>query len=103
MIESIFIKNFKKFDRKTIPIDSHNIIIGENDSGKSTILQALDIFFNQEKIDKVYVRVQGEPVEIGIRYNGKMYKKTYSTASYKLTDISGNIEDLNDIKYIHKN
>lgn len=101
MIESIFIKNFKKFDRKTIKIDQHNIIIGENDSGKSTILQALDIFFNQEKIDKVYVRVQGEPVEIGIRYNGNMYKKTYSTASYKLTDVSGNIEDLNNIKYIY--
>ena len=29
MIESIFIKNFKKFDRKTIKIDQHNIIIGE--------------------------------------------------------------------------
>ena len=48
MIESIYIKNFKKFDRKTIKIEQHNILIGENDSGKSTILQALDIFFNQE-------------------------------------------------------
>ena len=101
MIESIFIKNFKKFDRQTIKIDQHNIIIGENDSGKSTILQALDIFFNQEKIDKVFVRVQGEPVEIGVRYNGNMYKKTYSTASYKLTGTSDNIDDLSNIKYIY--
>lgn len=101
MIESIFIKNFKKFDRKTIKIDQHNIFVGENDSGKSTILQALDIFFNQEKIDKVYVKSQGDPVEIGIRYNGNMYKKTYSTASYKLTNSSGNIDDLSNIKYIY--
>ena len=30
MIESIYIKNFKKFDRKTIKIEQHNIFIGEN-------------------------------------------------------------------------
>ena len=101
MIESIFIKNYKKFDRDTIKIEQHNIIIGENDSGKSTILQALDIFFNQEKIDKAYVKNQGDPVEIGIRYNGNMYKKTYSGATYKVTGIDGNIDDLNTIKYIY--
>ncbi len=50
MIESIYIKNFKKFERTTIVIKKHNLFIGENDSGKSTILQALDIFFNQEKL-----------------------------------------------------
>ena len=101
MIESIFIKNYKKFDRDTIKIEQHNIIIGENDSGKSTILQALDIFFNQEKIDKAYVKNLGNPVEIGIRYNGNMYKKTYSGATYKLTDTDGNMDDLNTIKYIY--
>lgn len=101
MIESIFIRNFKKYDRKTIKIEKHNIIIGENDSGKSTILQALDIFFNQEKIDKSYVRNIGEPVEIGIRYKETFYKKVYSGATYKLTESSDNIDDLNNIKYIY--
>lgn len=101
MIESIYIKNFKKFDRKTIKIEQHNIFIGENDSGKSTILQALDIFFNQEKIDKIFARNQSEPIEIGIRYNGVMYKKVYTGATYKLTEIPENIDDLSAIKYIY--
>ena len=65
MIEQIFIKNFKAFEKETIPIENHNILIGENDSGKSTILQALDIFFNQEKIDKNFIRDITIPVEIG--------------------------------------
>ena len=47
MLSQIYIKNFKAFEKETIPIEKHNIIIGENDAGKSTILQALDIFFNQ--------------------------------------------------------
>ncbi len=101
MIESIYIKNFKKFDRETIKIEQHNIFIGENDSGKSTVLQALDIFFNQEKIEKIFARNQSEPIEIGIRYNGVMYKKIYSGATYRVTEIPENIDDLNNIKYIY--
>lgn len=101
MIESIYIKNFKKFERATIVIKKHNLFIGENDSGKSTILQALDIFFNQEKIDKSFVREQGKTVEIGIMYNGKFYKKEYTGASYKLNVVPENIDDLSGIKYIY--
>lgn len=101
MIESIYIKNFKKFERTTIVIKKHNLFIGENDSGKSTILQVLDIFFNQEKIDKSFVREQGKTVEIGIMYNGKFYKKEYTGASYKLNVVSENIDDLSGIKYIY--
>lgn len=101
MIESIFIKNFKKFERKSLPIMQHNLLIGENDSGKSTILQALDIFFNQEKIDKAFVRKLGEPVEIAIMYNGRQYKKIYSTATYKVTEEIGDFSQLSMLKYIY--
>lgn len=101
MIQSVYIKNFKMFQRKTIVLEQHNIFIGENDSGKSTILQALDIFFNQEKIDKVFVRDVKEPVEIGIIYNDIFYKKTYSGSSYKLTEESENIGNLSGLKYIY--
>lgn len=101
MIESIFIKNFKKFDRKSFSISQHNLLIGENDSGKSTILQALDIFFNQEKIDKSYVRNVGQPVEIGIMYNGKQYKRIYTGATYKVSEEVGDFNDLSSLKYIY--
>ncbi len=101
MIEQIYIKNFKAFEKETIPIEKHNIIIGENDAGKSTILQALDIFFNQEKIDKVFVRDTSLPVEIGILFNNNFYKKIYSGASYKLSSQPENISNLDYFRYIY--
>lgn len=52
MIKAIFIKNFKAYEKSTINLFENNIFIGENDSGKSTILQAMDVFFNQDSIDK---------------------------------------------------
>jgi predicted ATP-dependent endonuclease of OLD family len=43
-IEKIKIKNFKIFKDETIHFKSDvNIFVGENDSGKSTILEALSI------------------------------------------------------------
>lgn len=56
MIKAIFIKNFKAYEKSTINLFENNIFIGENDSGKSTILQAMDVFFNQDSIDKKFVR-----------------------------------------------
>ena len=101
MFTQIYIKNFKAFSKETIPIEKHNIIIGENDAGKSTILQALDIFFNQEKVEKIFVRDTSIPVEIGVLFNNKFYKKTYSGAAYKLTSESENIADLERFRYIY--
>lgn len=53
-IVSIGIKNFRGYrDEVIIPIDALTVLIGKNDAGKSTILEMLDIFFNDEKkIDK---------------------------------------------------
>lgn len=101
MIEQIFIKNFKAFEKETIPIENHNILIGENDSGKSTILQALDIFFNQEKIDKNFIRDITIPVEIGILVNRKFYKKTYSSSTFKGQVTIGDISELSNLRYIY--
>ena len=101
MIEQIYIKNFKAFERMSIPLDKHNILIGENDAGKSTVLQALDIFFNQEKVDKSFVRDITQPVEIGILVNKKFYKKIYTPSSYKLNSYSDNIFDIDNLRYIY--
>lgn len=101
MIEQIFIKNFKAFENESILVYKHNIFIGENDAGKSTVLQALDVFFNQEKIEKSYVRDSTQPVEIGILFNKNFYKKVYNPSTYKLNDVNSNIADLDEIKYIY--
>jgi len=43
--------NFRSYDSIEVEFDKNlNVIIGKNDIGKSTILEALDIFFGQDKI-----------------------------------------------------
>ena len=53
-IVSIRIKNFRGYcNEVTIKIDDLTVLIGKNDAGKSTILDMLEIFFNDDKkIDK---------------------------------------------------
>jgi hypothetical protein len=48
-IESIRIENFRSFKDETILLDNYNCLIGPNGSGKSTVLNALNVFFRQNK------------------------------------------------------
>lgn len=54
-LKALEIENFRSFKKSTrIEIDNLTTIIGKNDAGKSTLLEALEIFFNNElvKIEK---------------------------------------------------
>lgn len=44
-IESIRIQNFRAFQDETIPFNDYTSLVGSNGSGKSTVLNALRIFF----------------------------------------------------------
>lgn len=62
-IETIKIKNFRSYKEETlIRLDDLTVLVGRNDIGKSTILEALDIFFNDGngviKIDKTDLNIQ---------------------------------------------
>lgn len=47
-IKSVIIENFRGYQtRQTIAFDQLTAFVGKNDVGKSTILEALDIFFNE--------------------------------------------------------
>jgi len=48
-IESIKIENFRSFKDESILLDNYNCLIGPNGSGKSTVLNALNVFFRQNK------------------------------------------------------
>ena len=51
IITKMYIKNFRGYTDQTIELyDDLNVIIGKNDVGKSTILEALEIFFNNETV-----------------------------------------------------
>ena len=50
-LKAIKIKNFRSYvDEVTITIDDLTAIVGKNDAGKSTILEALEVFFNNDLI-----------------------------------------------------
>ena len=48
-IKKLIINNFRAFKHAEIDFDDFNCIIGKNDTGKSTILAALELFFDRER------------------------------------------------------
>ncbi|HHU16604.1 MAG TPA: ATP-binding protein [Clostridiales bacterium] len=71
-LKEVIIKNFRGYSHETrIRIDAITALIGKNDVGKSTILEALDIFFNQTKIDlkDKNVFLTDEDTEIGCSFD----------------------------------
>ncbi|ODS87488.1 MAG: ATP/GTP-binding protein [Chryseobacterium sp. SCN 40-13] len=53
-LHSIKLKNFRSYKEETeIKIDDLTVFVGQNDIGKSTVLEALDIFFHDGKGDFV--------------------------------------------------
>jgi len=71
---SMSLKNFRCFkDEKEVAIEDLTAIIGRNDVGKSTILEALEIFFNNEtvKIDvgDLCVAADDQCIEIGCEFD----------------------------------
>jgi energy-coupling factor transporter ATP-binding protein EcfA2 len=45
-IKKIHIRNFRSIQDQTIALDDVNLLVGKNDSGKSNLLKALNLFFN---------------------------------------------------------
>lgn len=78
MIQSIYIKNFKAWKNANFSLNGDNVIfVGEHGSGKSSILQALDSFFNKDRIEDESIIDQTQDVEIGIRINRTFLKKRF--------------------------
>jgi energy-coupling factor transporter ATP-binding protein EcfA2 len=49
-LTAVILENFRGYKQSTrIEVDDLTVLIGKNDTGKSTILEALDIFFNDGK------------------------------------------------------
>jgi predicted ATP-dependent endonuclease of OLD family len=52
-IKKLVLKNFRIFNEiTTIDFDNLTVFIGKNDIGKSTILEAFEIFFNDKDARK---------------------------------------------------
>ena len=61
-LKQVRIENFRCYEDITVEFDALTTIVGKNDIGKSSILEALEIFFNNEtvKIDPTDVNIHSE-------------------------------------------
>jgi predicted ATP-dependent endonuclease of OLD family len=66
-LRKLTIKNFRCYKAETtINLDDLTVFIGKNDAGKSSIFDALDIFFNEASPDKDDLHVAANNSEISI-------------------------------------
>jgi hypothetical protein len=85
MLQSMFIQNFRAWEDQTFSFNGENALFaGESESGKSSVLQALDLFFNRSTIDSANFRDPNKDVSVGIRYGGTTYKKTFSCKTHQV-------------------
>ena len=80
-ISSLTLKNFRAYSNVFVKFDDNfNVIIGRNDVGKSTILEALEIFFNNEtvKIDIGDHNVHADDPEMSIQVSFRPEDKQYT-------------------------
>ena len=65
-LEKVIIENFRAYEKVEIQFDNLNVIVGKNDAGKSTILEALDIFFDNRKMDEEDIKKDSNKDEVKI-------------------------------------
>ncbi|MDH5507303.1 MAG: ATP-binding protein [Anaerolineae bacterium] len=64
---NIRLRNFRCYQEEiSISVDDLTLFIGRNDIGKSTILDALNIFFDQEKIESDDASIRGDKTDVRI-------------------------------------
>jgi predicted ATP-dependent endonuclease of OLD family len=74
-IESVMIKNFRSLKDVSISFDSVTTFIGPNGTGKSTVLRALDWFFNGTKGNELtekdsFFGLPDEDIEVRVTFSG---------------------------------
>jgi len=102
MIDHLFIKNYKAFDRKNVPLDKFTLLIGTHDSGKTSILESLDLFFNHN-MNQNYVREKDKDVIVEVHINDNRYRKVFSPPFFEInySKCIGDMYEINHIKYLY--
>lgn len=78
-IKSVRIRNFRSFDDQTVSLDPYTCFVGSNGAGKSTVLNALNVFFGEGASSTPVDALTAEdfhqkrthiPVEIKVTFHG---------------------------------
>ena len=51
-IEKISIENFRGIKNGNLFLDSHSVFVGDNNSGKSTVFEAIDLVLGPERLSR---------------------------------------------------
>jgi predicted ATP-dependent endonuclease of OLD family len=95
-IESVRIENFRSFKDETIKFDDYTCFVGANGSGKSTVLNALNIFFRQNKdcttdlsklsIEDFHHKNTNDPIRITVTFSDLSQRAKEDLAHYVRLD-----------------
>lgn len=67
-IAELSVNNYRALRDVTIPLSHFGCLIGENNSGKSTFLQAISLFFSGSKLGPSYFFDDTQPIRIAIKF-----------------------------------
>jgi len=92
IIKKLILENFRGYKNVEIPFqDGINVIIGRNDVGKSTILEAMDIFFGSAKVS---IDFSDRCIDSDGNIAITIFFKVDTTKEYLIdTDIKSNLKD----------
>lgn len=69
-LTQLSVTNYRALRDVTIPLSRFGCLIGENNSGKSTFLQALSLFFSGTKLNTVHFFDGSTPIRIAVTFDG---------------------------------
>ena len=92
MLDSLHIKNFRCFEDLTIPsLGRVNLIVGKNNSGKSTLLEAVYLYIKAGKAEAVQELLDkrgDSTINASIDYNAIFYRDTPPSSFEERLEIS---------------
>jgi len=102
-IKKLIIENFRAYEEVTeIFFDDLNVIVGKNDIGKSTLLDAMDIFFNETKSDNdINVKSKKKEARIGIVFSD-FEDKIVLDSTFETSLSEENLLNKDNLLEIHK-
>lgn len=102
-LTKLILENFRGYqDRTEIDFDNLNVIVGKNDIGKSTILDSLDIFFNESEFkNDIYIKAKKKEARIGVVFTD-FNDKIVLDSTFETSLASENLLNTNNQLEIHK-
>ena len=92
-LTQLSIENYRALRNVTIPISKFGCLIGENNSGKSTFLQALSLFFSGTKLNESHFFDESRSIRIAVTFEGIGDADLARLADEHRTRVAGIVRD----------